>query len=215
MSSTIELSPPPAAGCLETSRRSRYRGGTQIAEDVHDLGEHLRRMSAPDLYRPASCANCGGGRLHVHTRPERHPRGEPSLPAVVEVLQYRCAKCRATWRMLPLFLARHLWHAWTAVERTVGPGDPAAAASPRSPPIRRGTANRWRSRLASSGRFLVVLLATSIGAVQEEIAKEVGLVGTRGELVLAHAKAVSPRSGERLSSLGALLHRLERGIRLM
>lgn len=214
MSSTIELSPPPAAGCLETSRRSRYRGGTQIAEDVHDLEEHLRRMSAPDLYRPASCGNCGGGRLHVHTRPERRPRGEPSLPAVVEVLQYRCAKCRATWRMLPLFLARHLWHAWTAVERTVGVSGPTAA-TPRSPPIRRRTANRWRARLASSARFLVVLLAASGGAELEELAKEVGLVGMRAELVVTYTKVVSPRTGERLASLGALLDRLERGIRLM
>jgi hypothetical protein len=59
----------------------------------------------------------------VHTRPERHPCGDGSLPAVVELLQCRCASeaCRATWRVLPLFLARHLWHVWKAVEHAVMP----------------------------------------------------------------------------------------------
>src|SRR5580658_3501917 len=128
MSPTIGLPPPSAESCLETSRKSRYRGGTLVAEDVHDLREHVRRLADPDLYRPERCERCGFAHLHVHTRPERHPLGEGALPPVVQILQFRCASeaCGATWRILPLFLARHLWHAWRAVERGVLPSSKAA-----------------------------------------------------------------------------------------
>ena len=184
-----------------------------IAEDVHDLAEHVRRLAAPDSYRPATCARCGCTHLHVHTRPERHPRGDASLPAVVELLQFRCARkeCGATWRMLPLFLARHLWHPWKAVERAVMP-DVSRAPEP-APPIRARTRQRWSARLASSARVLVVLLAMSVGAALEAVAIEVGLSGTRGSLALLYAARAATVPGERLSSLGALVHRLERGIR--
>jgi hypothetical protein len=63
--------------------------------------------------------------------------------------------------------------------------------------------------------MLVAILAASVGAALEEVAKRVGLLGTRAELVDAHAAAAVPPSGERLASLGALVHRLERGVRLM
>jgi len=133
---------------------------------------------------------------------------------VVKVLQYRCASkdCGATWRVLPLFLARHLWHAWKAVERTVMP---SASPEPTTAPVRARTRQRWSARLASSARVLVVLLAISGGATLEEIAKRVGLEGTRAELVSAYGVVVATAPGERLSSLGALVHRLERGLRLM
>lgn len=215
MSPTIGLPPPPTENCLDTSRKSRYRGGTLIAEDVHDLGEHLRRLADIDAYRPESCATCGRGQMHAHTRPERHPLREPSLPAVVEVLQFRCASeaCGATWRVLPLFLARHLWHPWKVVERAMlTDAKPVASTAPS---IRARTQERWRARLASSARTLVVLLAMSGGAALEEVAKRVGLDGTRRDLSLAYAAAAGTESGERLASLGAVAHRLERGIRLM
>jgi hypothetical protein len=213
MSPTIGLPPPPAERCLETSRKSRYRGGTLVAEDVHDLGEHERRLADPDLYRPVPCERCGAAAVHVHTRPERRPRGEPSLPPAVAILQFRCAACGATWRILPLFLARHLWHAWKAVERAVAPSAELATSS--APPIRARTSQRWSSRLASAARALVVALAASGGAALEEVAKRVGLLSTRAELVDAHAAMAVPAPGERLASLGALLHRIERGLRLM
>lgn len=183
-----------------------------IAEEVHDLGEHQRRLADIDGYRPGSCPTCGRGPMHVHTRPERHPLREPSLPSVVEVLQFRCASdaCGATWRVLPLFLARHLWHPWKAVERAVLPA-PASSA----PPIRPRTKARWWSRLESSGRVLVVLLAMSGGAALEDVSKRVGLDGTRRDIVVAYAAQSQAEPGERLASLGALAHRLERGIRLM
>lgn len=192
---------------------SRYKGGTLIAEDVRDVEEHRRRLANPDGYRPASCGRCGHDRVHVHCRPERHPRGEPALPVAMEVLQFRCGDeaCGATWRILPLFLARHLWHAWRAVERTVRPW----AATMAAPVVSTRTEERWRARLASSARVLVAVLATSVGVVLEDVAKRVGLLGTRGELVNAYVALTAPPPTERLSSLAALVHRLERGLRLM
>jgi hypothetical protein len=146
-------------------------------------------------------------------RPERHPRGDPLLPPVVVVLQFRCAAeaCGATWRVLPLFLARHLWHAWTAVERAVV----QEVAAPTRPRISQRTKERWRARLASSARVLVVLLAMAGGVTLEGVATRVGLSGTRAELVTSYASVTATPEGERLSSLGALVHRLERGLRLM
>jgi hypothetical protein len=184
-----------------------------VAEDVHDLVEHLRRVADPDLYRPERCVTCGFDPLHVHTRPERHPLGDVALPPVVQILQFRCASeaCGATWRILPLFLARHLWHAWRAVER----GALSSSTAGAGPTLAERTVARWRARLASSSRVLVVLLALSGGAALEEVGKQVGHSGTRMALVEAYAAAARMPIGERLSTLGALLHRLERGIRLM
>ena len=135
------------------------------------------------------------------------------MPPAVPILQFRCAECGATWRILPLFLARHLWHAWKAVERAVAPRPELASSS--APPIRARTRQRWWSRLASSARALVVALAVSGGTALEDVAKRVGLLGTRAELVDAYDVVAAIASGERLASLGALLHRLERGLRLM
>jgi hypothetical protein len=216
MSPTIGLPPPPAGRCLETPRKSRYRGGTVIAEDVHDVEEHRRRMACPDAYRPASCLGCRGVRLHVHDRPERRPKGDGRLAVVELVLRFRCASedCGATWRVLPLFLARHLWHAWKAVERAVAPAAEVGA-EPRLLPIAARTRQRWKARLALPARTLVALLAMSGGAPLEKVAARVGLDGTRAELVEAYATVAGTRPGERLSSVGALVDRLERGIRLM
>jgi hypothetical protein len=62
---------------------------------------------------------------------------------------------------------------------------------------------------------LVVLLAMSGGAALENVSKAVGLKGTRRELALAYSAESKTEPGERLAALGALAHRLERGIRLM
>lgn len=188
-----------------------------IAEDVRDLGEHDRRLADPDRYRPASCARCGHARLHVHCRPERHPRGDPQLPVAVSILQFRCANedCGATWRVLPLFLARHLWHAWSAVERSVRPPTTPTRAAPVRPAIPARTQERWYARLAASARVLVAVLAASVGRLLEEVAMRVGLSGTRGELVDVYVGITAPPTSERLSSVAALVHRLEPGLRLM
>src|SRR5579859_401951 len=215
MSPTIGLPPPCAERCLDASRVSRFLGGTLIAEEVRDFAEHMRRMSDADAYRPSPCPACGHATLHVHCRPERHPKREPSLPPVVTVLQFRCADvdCGATWRILPLFLARHLWHAWKTVERVVRPSAALPKATAR--PVPAQTARRWRARLDSTARVLCTLLAASGGAALTEVAMIVSLDATRGALVDAFQQVVGGAAGEQLSRLAGLIHRLERGIRLM
>jgi hypothetical protein len=140
------------------------------------------------------------------------------MPPAIRVVQYICtsADCGATWRILPRFLARHLWRAWPTVERVVELGErPIEAASAPAVPIPARTQRRWRARLAATARVLVVLLAVSGGAVLEDLAKRIGVDATRRELVVAYADLAGLAAGERLPALAALVHRLERGIRLM
>jgi hypothetical protein len=205
--------PPEPEECLTRSRSSRYKGGTLIAEDVLDLPTHLQRIRAPDGYRPDICPRCGCRVLHVHDYPERTPLGEPGLPPVITIVRHICADdaCRAVWRILPAFLARHLWRVWPTVERAALTPSP----KPEVAPIPKRTVQRWRERLAARARQLVLLLAASGGAVLEEIAKRVGLESTRSELVTVHAEMSAAPIGRRLADLAALVHRLERGLRLM
>lgn len=140
------------------------------------------------------------------------------MPPVIRIVQYICASadCGATWRILPRFLARHLWRAWVTVERVVElEGSAAAAATAPAVPIPARTRQRWRARLAASARVLVVLLAVSGGALLEGLAMRLSVDVTRNELVVAHAELADLAPGERLSMLATLVHRLERGIRLM
>ena len=215
LSPTIGLPPPEPESCLVASRVSSFKGGTLIADDVRDLDAHLRRISDPDGYRPDRCPRCGHDVLHVHCYPERRPRGEPGMPGIVRVAQYICAagECNATWRILPMFLARHLWRAWRTVERVVLPGE--AATPSAAPPVPERTRCRWRSRLAAAARVLVVLFAASGGLVLELIASKVGLDASRAELVHAYVEQTDVPRGARLAAVAALTHRLERGIRLM
>jgi hypothetical protein len=137
------------------------------------------------------------------------------MPPVISIVQYLCANegCGATWRILPMFLARHLWRTWVTVERTVKAED---TPRPRdAPTIPKQTERRWRERLAAAARVLVVLFAMSGGAEVEEIAKAVGLDATRAVLVDAYATRAGSIPGARFAPLAALAHRLERGIRLM
>jgi len=205
--------PPESEDCLIHSRVSRYKGGTLVAEDVLDLATHGRRIVDPDGYRPAQCPRCGGQVLHVHDYPRRKPRGEPGMPPEITLVRHICADpaCEATWRILPAFLARHLWRAWPTVERTTGEVSPPLSTAP----IPKRTERRWRARLASSAKQLVLLLATSGGALLEAIAKRVGLLSARLTLVDVHAQMTAAPKGQRLADLAALVHRLERGIRLV
>lgn len=203
------LPPPAPARCLILSRVSRYKGGTLIAEDVLDLATHERRLDDPDGYRPKTCARCGWNVLHVHDHPTRTPN---KLGYAVSITRHRCAnkKCRATWRTLPAFLARHLHRPWRIIEDVVNTDKPMEAIS-----IPATTVRRWRSRLASAARQLVVLFASNGGAMIEAIAKATGLDSTRAEFVDAYVTLVKPVRGRRLEEVAALVHRLERGIRLM
>jgi hypothetical protein len=193
---------------------SSFKGGTLVVEHVRDLEAHQRRICDPDGYRPERCPRCGHDVLHVHCYPERHPRGEPGTPPVVRVAQYICAadECNATWRMLPMFLARHLWRVWKTVERVALPGQPPPPTT-RSVPER--TRSRWRARLAAAARVLVVLFAASGGLALEEIAARVGLDASRAGLVVAYAELADVAPDAQLAAVAALAHRLERGIRLM
>ena len=206
--------PPEPEDCLTHARASRYKGGTLIAEDVFDLPEHLRRLACPDGYRPASCPRCGGRVLHLHDYPSRKPKDAPGLPPEVRIVRHICAEptCEATWRILPAFLARCLWRPWSTVESTVSEEEPRAVAEDRIPAT---TAQRWQGRLGSIARQLVVLLATSGGALLEAIAKGVCHEGSRSELVDVHGRMAQTPPGRRLADLASLVHRLERGIRLM
>jgi hypothetical protein len=201
------------------SRASSAKGGTLIAERVHDAATHERLLTDPDGYRPDLCLHCDGDVLHAHDYVERRPRGAPDDAAEIRIRRYICAnkECQATWRILPAFLSRHLWRVWPTVEQVVLPAPPPAVSAPPPAPIPKRTAQRWRERLASQAKQLVVLLAVSGGAVLEAIAKHAGLLATRAELVDVHARMTETplAPGRRLADLAAIVHRLERGLRLM
>lgn len=202
--------PPAADECLVLSYASRgQKGGTLIAESVLDLASHEARMQNPASYRPAECG-CGWRTLHSHGVRERRPRGMVTSNgglAVVMVALFLCARCLASWRVLPAFLARCLWRTWAAVEKAVleqeEPGE--AEVPPR-------TKQRWRARLAQAARAPVQTLATSGDAMLRAVAQSVGLEGRRRSLVGTYAAAFA---GAALTALAALLHRLSPGIRLM
>jgi hypothetical protein len=187
------------------------RGGTLVAETVLDLSTQLAALAAPDLVRPAQCHRCGGDRLHVHDRRERHPRGGGGGPAVVPVLRFRCADegCRAVWLVLPAFLARHLWRAWGVVEVATGTTVPAG---PRvEVPAR--TTRRWLGRLTCAALILVQVLATSGSELQAALAQEAGLAATGQDLVCTFIKHTG--SAHPMADLAAVIHRLSPGVRLM
>lgn len=137
------------------------------------------------------------------------------MPPVVPVVVYQCAEatCGATWRILPMFLARHLWRVWKTVERVALPGGEPPPST--APPIPERTLCRWRMRLAAAARVLVVLLAASGGQELEPVAAKVGLDASRAEFVQGYAEQIAIPRGARLAAVAAEIHQLERGIRLM
>jgi hypothetical protein len=209
---------PQPDECLIQSRKAKFKGGTVIAEDVVSLQEHRKRLSDPDGYRPEACGNCGHRVLHVHDYPERHPLGLLLL-VVVRVIRFICAneECKATWRVLPGFLARHLWWAWRPIEQATmdpSPGQrPVGGVDAVSPPAQ--TERRWLGRLASSARQAVVLMGSRGAEVLRAVAEGSGLNATRQELVDVYRDIVGVVAGQRLGAVAAVLDRLERGIRLM
>lgn len=147
--------------------------------------------------------------LHGHGYRERRLLGERAWAAVTIAI-YLCAGCGATWRILPRFLARHLWRSWPVVEASaIGP------ASPAQPRVAERTVRRWRERLRSSARRLVQILATSSSAVLESVVHAIGIDASRGELSAAYSEALGSASGARFADLAAIVHRLEPGVRLV
>lgn len=212
------LPPPQPEDCLIRSRKSKYKGGTVIAEDVWTLEEHHQRLSDPDGYRPQVCGNCGHRVLHVHDYPERHPLGLLLL-AMVRVVRFICANedCRATWRVLPGFLARHLWWAWRPIEQATmdsSPGQRSLRGVDTASPVAQ-TVRRWLGRLALSARQAVVLMGSRGAETLRAVAEATGLNATRYQLVEVYGDIVAVPQGQRLGAVAAVLDRLERGIRLM
>ena len=193
--------PPAAQTCLVSSDASRGRkGGTLIDERVLELSAHEAMMKDPASYRPAEC-RCGCTRLHLHDRRERRALG-PGSAVVVTVVIFLCAKCFATWRVLPAFLARCLWRTWEVVEAAISDGG--------RPQVPARTVQRWHARLAQAALAATQALAASGASTLREVAQRVGLEASRGELVKAYAEATASSS-----QLAALLHRLSPGLRLM
>ncbi len=201
--------PPPAAACLLRPRPSTQKGGTLIHEDVKDREAHCRRLCDPDGYRPHECPTCCHDVMHVHQYRERVQRGD--LDPVITIAVYLCAGCGATWRILPLFLARHLWRTWCVVEAATL----ALVTSPALPPVPARTVRRWAERLRSSARKLVQLLATSGNMLLEAAVHAVGVDAARGELVASYTATVRPVPRHPLADLAALVHRLGPGLRLV
>ena len=209
---------PQPDPCLITSRKSTYKGGTLIDEAVWTLAEHNRRVASGG-YRPEACPTCGCRKVHVHDYLERHPLGL-ALVSVVRIVRFICASraCRATWRLLPAFLARHLWWGWEPIEATLLPPAngpvPVPAAQPARPvPVR--TQRRWRARLSSSARQLVALLASRGVRRVQAVAEATGLMADRWSVVAAYDRIVDVARGRALGAIAAMVDRFERGVRLM
>ncbi len=200
----IRTAPPAAESCLVFSYASRGRkGGTLVDETVIDLAAHEARMKDPGSYRPAEC-RCGGDRLHLHDRRDRKVRGRAGI-AVVSVVIFLCAKCFATWRVLPAFLARCLWRTWEVVE--------AALDGQGEVPVPARTVQRWHARLAQAALAATQALAVSGDPTLRVLAQRLGLQASREALVEKYATAVG--SSSLLAPLASLLHRLSPGLRLM
>ena len=210
----LRNAPPAADSCLVSSYSSRgatgQKGGTLIDERVLDLAAHELRMKDPASFRPSECRCCGCDRLHLHDRRDRKLRlGGGGGFTVVTVVIFLCAKCSATWRVLPAFLARCLWRSWAVVAAAVGFSRRRAD----GPEVPERTRQRWCGRLAQAARVPMQVLASSGEAVLRGVAQSAGLERSRRALVDSFAAAFAAAAP--LASLAELLHRLSPGIRLM
>jgi hypothetical protein len=190
-----------------------------IAEAVVDLETH-ERLLGNGGYRPPSCLRCGGS-MHVHEYRERLMLADPRT--ATEVAIFRCAdreRCGAVVRVVPAFLARHLWQAWPTVEKAVTETRDAAdepGPGARGEPVPGRTVRRWRARLAASAAALVVVLGTASNAVPAlaRVIATVGLDGTRLEFVEAMSSRAAKETRRPLATTAMVVHRLVPGIRLM
>jgi hypothetical protein len=205
---------------MYASRVPEQKGGTLVAEDVTDLETH-ERLLQNDGYRPAYCQRCDG-RVHAHDHRSRLLLGEPEQ--CTEIAIYRCAdqeNCGAVWRVLPRFLVRHLWRAWSTVERTVADREGEERVVPgldggTGPPIPERTRQRWRARLVTSAAMVIAVLATAMDAPEmSQVVTRAGYGATRGDVVTVFTQSSRSVRGQRLGKLGAILHRLAPGVRLM
>lgn len=197
--------PSPAPMCLENAYSSSQKGGTLIAEEVVDISEHERLVCNPDAYRPKYCPRCGSSKMHLHDYRYRRLRAERGGSWEIRIVRYLCVHgdCRATWQVLPGFVARCLWRSWGVVEAWAIKAQRSALWSE----VPKRTVRRWKQRLDNSARLLVQALAASGSAQLEQIAGRLGLDATR--LKLVEAMGAGP------GAVAALIHRLVAGVRLM
>lgn len=200
--------PPSARNCpcayLDRPRPRKQKGGTIIARNVRTLEQHQEALRNPDRVRPERCATCKVGGLHVHERRSRVLAGEIDESPAIEILIFRCDRreaCGAVWRVLPHFMARHLWRRWTVVGLVV-------AEQPRHRVPRR-TQQRWRSRLSCAAAVLVGLLGHAPRVEWRDVAAHAGVAATRLELVQA---AGGP---SRLDEVARVVDQLTPGVRVM
>ncbi len=167
---------------LDRGRPAKQKGGTVLAPEIRTLQEHEAALANPDLVRPSPCQRCRAAPVHLHERRTRVFRGEVEGPPGTEVLIFRCADredCGAIWRVLPAFLARHLWRRWSVIGASVlrRPAGRHRVAS--------RTRQRWRARLQSSAAVLVALLGATGLERWTGLAARVTAAGMRGELIEA------------------------------
>lgn len=188
---------------LDQPRPSKQKGGTLLAREIRTLQAHLATLADPDQIRPQECPRCRRSPVYVHDRRPRVFHGEVDGPPGTDVLIFRCAdhkRCGAVWRMLPAFLARHLWRRWSVV----GVSLMTEAAGRHRVPSR--TQQRWRARLTTSAAVLVALLDATGVAHWTDLAARVGGAGTRGDLVEAASD---------LPELAVVIDRQQPGVRVM
>ena len=142
--------PPPEPLCLKKPYLSSQKGGTLIANDVNDIETHTKKICNPDGYRPQSCPKCKHQKLHVHDYRERSLWADP-LIKTIRIIRYICVGCKATWRILPAFVARWLWRRWTVVEAHCL----TQQVPPSWPPVPERTKRRWKTRLSAAASFLL------------------------------------------------------------
>jgi len=194
--------PPPPASCLVRPYASSQKGGTLIAGDVHDPETHRQRL-ASGQYRPCECGRCGHAVLHVHDYRPRLTQLAPAKEAI-PIVRYICANedCEAHWQILPAFVARWLWFNWPLVEEATIAEPREEPDAPTRRPAER-TRRRWRARLASSARAIVVALAASATETVAAVTRGLGLDPPRVDLVAAFARP--------LSAIASLVHHVHRG----
>lgn len=184
------------------------RGGT-IVVDIDTLEEHDLLLASPGGYRPATCSWCGHDVLHVHDYRHRKLKDFEGVVHVVKLARFACNACGAVWRLMPKFICAGLRSTWETVERVVVGPERERSAIPRR------TQQRWRARLASSSRALVMVLASSLATWAVRVACATGHHATRADLVAAFSDETGFTGHAAFANLAEVLERIYPSTRLM
>lgn len=132
--------------------------------------------------------------LHVHQRRERMLGGEAvqgTESTVTGALVFICATCRATWRILPLFIAHCLWRSLPG--RREADAEAFAQVPALPPTLPRGPPVALAGE--STGLLLAQLLAVSGEPRLRSVAQRCALVRSRLEFVERFADEFAPAPG--------------------